>query len=64
MATKKTKKSVKNISINAGDLEPAKDANGGRRHGHHAHQFASLLNQKEEPGRTPPGGGYGIHMVP
>jgi hypothetical protein len=57
MATKKTK-----ISIIVRDLMPAKDAYGGR-HGHHAHQFNSLLNEKEGPGRTPPGGGYGIHMV-
>jgi hypothetical protein len=58
MATKKTK-----ISIMVRDLKPTKDAYGGRggRHGHH---FASQLNEKEGPGRTPPGGGYGIHMVP
>ena len=39
MATKKTKKSVKNISIKARDLKPTKDGNGGRRHGHHAHSL-------------------------
>jgi hypothetical protein len=54
MATKKTK-----ISIKVRDLTPVKDAYGGR----HGHQFSSLLNEKEGPGRTPPGGGYGIHMV-
>jgi hypothetical protein len=41
---------------------PAKDAYGGR-HGGHAHQFASLLNQKEGPGVQAPRGGYGIHMI-
>jgi hypothetical protein len=35
--------------IKVGDLKPAKDAIGGRRHGHHGHQFAALLNQKEGP---------------
>jgi hypothetical protein len=57
MATKKTK-----ISIKVRDLTPVKDAYGGR-HGRNGHQFSSLLNEKEGPGRTPPGGGYGIHMV-
>jgi hypothetical protein len=57
MAIKKTK-----FSIKVRDLMPAKDANGGR-HGHHGHQFTSLLNQKEGPGANAPGGGYGIHMV-
>jgi hypothetical protein len=59
MATKKTK-----ISIKVRDVMPAKDANGGRHRRHHGQQFTSLLNEKEGPGRTPPGGGYGIHMVP
>ncbi len=40
------------IKIKVGDLKPAKDAVGGRRHGshgHHGHQFAALLNQREGP---------------
>ena len=57
MATKKTK-----ISVKVGDLMPAKDANGGR-HRRHGHHFAALLNQKENPGRTPAGGDYGNHMI-
>jgi len=28
-----------------------------------AHQFTSLLNQKEGPAAQASGGGYGIHMV-
>ena len=56
MATKTTK-----FRIKVCDLKPTKDAIGGR-HGHHGHQFTSLLNQKEDP-RHAPGGGYGIHMV-
>ncbi len=38
MATKKTKKNVKNISIKARDLKPAKDAKGGRKHHHRRSQ--------------------------
>jgi len=56
MAQKKAKK------IKEPDLTPAKDAKGGRKR-HHGHGFGSLLSEKEEPGRTPPGGGYGIHML-
>ena len=49
----------KTIKIKVCDLKPAKDAIGGR---HHGHQFTALLNQKEGPGPHPDGG-YGIHMV-
>jgi len=59
---RKTKMQKKITKIKAGDLKPAKDANGGR-HGHHSHRCTSLLNQKEGPGAQAPGGGYGIHMV-
>jgi hypothetical protein len=51
------KKANKTIRIR--DLEPAKDAKGGRHHRGHRH--TSLLNQKEDP--HAPDGGYGIHMV-
>ena len=56
----------KTIKIKVCDLKPAKDAIGGRHHGHrghHGHQFTALLNQKEGPGAQAPGGGYGTHMV-
>ncbi len=53
----------KTIKIKVCDLKPAKDAIGGRRHhGHHGHQFTSLLSQKEGPGVQAPGGGDGMHM--
>ena len=51
------KKANKTIRIR--DLEPAKDAKGGRHHRGHRH--TSLLNQKEDP--HAPDGGYGIHVV-
>jgi len=55
----------KTIKIKVCDLKPAKDAIGGRRHGHHrhhGHQFNVLLNQKEGPGAQARDGGDGIHM--
>ena len=52
MAQKKGKKKIKEP-----DLTPAKDAKGGRHRHHHGHGFSSLLSEKDEPGRTPPGGG-------
>ena len=51
MAQKKTKKKIKEP-----DLTPAKDVEGGHRR-RHGHGFGSLFNDKDEPGRTPPGGG-------
>jgi hypothetical protein len=50
MAQKKAKKKIKEP-----DLTPAKDVEGGRHR--HGHGFGSLFNDKDEPGRTPPGGG-------
>ena len=49
----KTKK--KTIKITDPDLTPAKDVEGGRHR--HGHGFGSVFNDKDEPGRTPPGGG-------
>ncbi len=51
MAQKKAKKKIKEP-----DLTPAKDVEGGHRR-RHGHGFSSLLSEKDEPGRTPPGGG-------